>query len=629
MAEICVLTYGQLSDIVRSVVAQKGNDDILLLESTPKSVGENIKIALEQGCSVFVAGSANAAEFNRISRETLIEISVRTVDYALALKKALSIGSNPAFVIYIHGNKLFLDSLEELFNMKIPVIFYENSNDLESSIRNCDYDVIIGASQAVMIAEKNGKKKVLIYPGEFSVQNALNSASKMVDALKRRYKQFEFFRTVTEKSPIGILFVDEEGIIQIFNHAAEKITGVHADMVRGFSAKKKFPNSGVPWQLPEDKYYDNGIWHLNVPVEGSCYKLEYRGKNLGTILYLHRTLSLDENINEPASPDPCNQFKNDATFSCWNFSSYRMNQLVIDSKKIGWTAEVILITGEIGTGKIMLAECLHNYYCGENAPFKILDCAVIPEKQALQYIIGREGNDEKIISRGIFEMAAGGTVAIKNIWQCPKHVQQLLSNVIRKKRLIRLNGYSEINISSRIITIVPKRFYRDLLNMIEHELYYTITTFVLEMPPFRERAEDIPQMFEELLQRFKMLPLSRKSTKTLIPVLQEYSWPGNFYELSNVSKRFALTCDASEKDSPHMQKLMLISCIGEDLLFEDIAAKYGGMDNIKANPDLYSEFIEKLKNIMSFNNDEIASKMGISRSTLWRTNRRCIQNMPS
>lgn len=209
----------------------------------------------------------------------------------------------------------------------------------------------------------------------------------------------------------------------------------------------------------------------------------------------------------------------------------------------------VLIQGESGTGKQVIAETMHHLSLRQNAPFVTLDCGALPESLIESEIFGYEkGAFTGAVARkiGKLEVAKGGTLFLDEIGNLDIGLQAKLLRVLETRQFERLGGTASLQADFRLITatnsnlkeLVEKKEFRS-------DLYYRINVFTLEVPPLRKRLDEIPDLVDYFLKMFNAK--HGKNVKLLSPecsrIFQEYSWPGNIRQLRNVIERAVLLCN--------------------------------------------------------------------------------------
>jgi DNA-binding NtrC family response regulator len=208
----------------------------------------------------------------------------------------------------------------------------------------------------------------------------------------------------------------------------------------------------------------------------------------------------------------------------------------------------VLITGETGTGKELIANLIHHHSRRRGHPFVPVSCAILTETLIEAELFGHERGafTGAIKDRpGRFELAHGGTIFLDDIDDVPQAVQVKLLRVLQNRVVERVGSTRPIDIDVRVIT-GSKRSLRKLVDegKFREDLYYRLNVVSLELPPLRERTEDIPELASHFLDKF--FHDRGERPRALSPVVDRafhaYPWPGNVRELENACERIAQTC---------------------------------------------------------------------------------------
>jgi sigma-54 specific flagellar transcriptional regulator A len=226
-------------------------------------------------------------------------------------------------------------------------------------------------------------------------------------------------------------------------------------------------------------------------------------------------------------------------------SSRRVNEIRRMIEQVAPTEATVLILGESGTGKEVVARNIHYQSVRRQAPFVPINCGAIPQELLESELFGHEkGAFTGAISarQGRFEMAEGGTLFLDEIGDMPLPMQVKLLRVLQEKTFERVGSNKSITTDVRIIAAT----HRDLEEHIKdgnfrEDLFYRLNVFPIEMPPLRERIEDIPMLITELITRIEHEKRgSVRLTPAAVMALCQYKWPGNVRELANLMERLAI-----------------------------------------------------------------------------------------
>ena len=276
----------------------------------------------------------------------------------------------------------------------------------------------------------------------------------------------------------------------------------------------------------------------------------------------------------------------------------------------------ILITGESGTGKGLLADAVHFNSNRSLFPFRSLDCSTIPKDLIESELFGHEkgaftgANSRKT---GKFELADKGTLFLDEIGNLSFDVQAKLLKVLQEKRFERIGGSDVIGVNTRIISASNKNL-KTLVSegKFREDLYYRLNVFPVEIPPLRERREDIPVLINYFLARFNS-EYERDTivTDKAIEFLSVYDWPGNVRELENAIRRMVLISVGGEITDNDVKSIFDHSTLDRKHILPDFNINnQQTLDEVEKNA-----ILDSLK-IYSFNITKTASALGISRKTL-------------
>ena len=220
--------------------------------------------------------------------------------------------------------------------------------------------------------------------------------------------------------------------------------------------------------------------------------------------------------------------------------------------KVAASDSTVLITGETGTGKELVARAIHRRSHRSSKAFVAVNCAAIPRELIASELFGHEkGAFTGALQRrlGRFELANGGTLFLDEVAELSSGTQAALLRVLQERELERVGGRETIHVDVRVIAATN----RDLIDAVGNgtfrpDLFYRLNVFPLEMPSLRDRQQDIPVLVEYFIHRCarKAGKTFRRVNKRALERLQSYPWPGNVRELQNVIERSVIVCDTDE-----------------------------------------------------------------------------------
>jgi len=295
----------------------------------------------------------------------------------------------------------------------------------------------------------------------------------------------------------------------------------------------------------------------------------------------------------------------------------KMKEVFDIIQKVAYTTTTVLIVGESGTGKELVARAIHRAGPRREKPFVAINCASIPAELMESELFGYEkgaftGAYAQTI--GKFEYADGGTLFLDEISTLKPELQAKLLRVIEEKRIQRIGSARSIPVDVRIIAASNM----DLKKMVEEgkfrqDLYFRLNVLPIQLPPLRERKDDIPLLLDYFVKKFN--EKYRRKVKGFSPeaveALKQYQWPGNVRELENLVERLVVLSDGEKTIT--LSDLPVEVLVGKDELEEIPVAELG---LIKAREEFERRLISKVLELTGGNQSETARILKIHRNTL-------------
>lgn len=407
-----------------------------------------------------------------------------------------------------------------------------------------------------------------------------------------------------------IIITDKKSKIVYVNHTYEKMIGISKEMVLGRNLLDIEPNSGNV-EVLKNGYIRMGrslITNLNRRSMGSVYPISEGNDLKGAI----SIFSLDnKNISRNKKTKT-----NEINLKRIIGNSEKFNEIKKIILKVSPSNTPVLITGESGVGKELVAEAIHYTSPRRNHPFISINCAAIPEHLLESELFGYEAgaftgakNTGKI---GRFELANKGTLFLDEIGEMSLEMQTKLLRAIQNKEIERIGGHHPIPVDFRIVSATNK----DLRQMVEdgkfrEDLYYRLNVIPIEVPPLRERKEDIPRLCSYFLNELETGKILSDDT---LNMLINYRWPGNIRQLRNVLEYASIMSNEETIDPDDLP------------LLEKRINKQSDPDFVHITLD---KSLEQLKNCLekkaihyvlkhtNYNKTEASKKLGISRQALY------------
>lgn len=446
------------------------------------------------------------------------------------------------------------------------------------------------------------------------------------------YERIQELNNVMEASFDSLFVTDARGKILRVNDAYTRLTGIPADEILGRTM----------YELVEEGYYDRSAT-VEVIKTGKSVTFTQNiktGKTLlvtGNPIYnkrgeLIQVLTNGRDITELNRLKQEVEHANELTLHYQRelqkiqmetekdfvIGSEVMKEIMSLVMHMGKVDSTVLVQGESGVGKEIIARELHNNSYRKDKPYIRINCAAIPETLLESELFGYEAGAftgaKKEGKMGIFEIASGGTLFLDEIGDISYSLQVKLLRVLQEGEIIRVGGVKAIPVDVRIITSTN----RDLWKMVQNntfreDLYYRLNVVPIYIPPLRERKEEIPMLvayFEKLFNN--QYGLNKRINPLFLDKLMEYDWPGNIRELRNIVERAIVTSpDDDIKDCVFFRsniKNTKVKQVEEEVEITDLKAAVE-----KFEKKILSKAIKKHKS-----SRKVASALGVSQTTIIR-----------
>jgi len=360
----------------------------------------------------------------------------------------------------------------------------------------------------------------------------------------------------------GVFTVDMDWRITSFNRAAEEITGIQrekaigrhcrdvlrADVCENDCTLAATMESGNPIMNKVIHIIDAQGKKRAVAVSTALLK-DGSGEIIGGV-ETFRDMSMIEQLRKQIQ----------GQYSCEDIisQSHKMQNLFTVLPNIAESTTTVLIEGESGTGKELFARAIHNLSFRKDKPFVAVNCASLPDTLLESELFGYKAGaftDAKKDKPGRFALAQGGTIFLDEIGDISSAVQVRLLRVLQEKTYEPVGGVSPVKADVRIITATNKKLDQLVQQgKFRDDLYYRVNVMKLELPPLRDRKEDIPLLVDHFINRFNSLHnkniccITNEVTATLLA----YDYPGNVRELENIIEHCFVLCEGEIIEAKHL-----------------------------------------------------------------------------
>lgn len=612
-----VAPYEGLREMAEQVVQGRGYDIDTFAGDLDRGLGY-ARQALGRGKKIIISRGGTAKVIREILKVPVVEIKVTGYDLLRVLYPFRKTDQRIAVIGYdnvIFGSR----SIAEIIGGEIVYLPIVEEAEIDEAIEKACLaaDIVVGDTLAVRKAREKGLAYRLVKSGEEAVINAIDEAVELCKALEEEVEKRERYMTILNAISEGVMAVNQDEEIIIYNPGAEKLFEKPREEVLGRKASGVIPNTRIPEVLksgtPELARIQNAgravIATNRIPilVEG-----EVKGV-VATFQDITRIQELEEKIRREL-------FKKGFTakrrFEDIVGESALIRKAVSLAREFSKSDSTILILGESGTGKEIFAQSIHNASPRRNGPFVAINCAAIPgnllESELFGYVEGAFTGARKGGKKGLFELAHGGTIFLDEISEMEIRLQARILRVLQEMEVMRIGDDKVIPIDVRIVAATNRSLIREMQKgRFRDDLFYRLNVLRIDIPPLSERREDIIPLAESFLDKYAKK--YRRSPTALSPDFRElllrYSWPGNIRELENVVEKYVLI---GEKELMKKETIEITFSefygqepeSGGDLLLEGSLA------------EIETRIVRRILEEEDFNKSRTASRLGITRVTL-------------
>ena len=564
----------------------------------------------------------------------VVEIQIAGSDLIRALKKAkLHFPSAPVGIIGSDNMLTGIGQVSQALDLCIrPYCLKANTIvEVKSMVDEAEKDgmrVILGGLKSTKYAASRGLKSLLLESGRESIRHAISQAFRIARSNHIEKQKAQTYKTIIDSAYEGIIVVNQANRIIMFNNAARKILGIYIqEGYENIPIDAVLPESGLKTAAKRNGEFFNEVLRFN-NLQLSVNKVDLRldGEIFGAVLTLQDITKIEEMERKIRG----------LVFSSGHTAKYRFNDIIGNSAVIQETKEIarlyakhdsnILLVGETGTGKELFAQSIHNAGARAGQPFVAVNCATLQdnllESELFGYADGAFTGARKGGKKGLFELAHNGSIFLDEISEISTALQARLLRVIQEQEVRRLGHDRIIPINVRVLSS-SNRDLGDLIRegRFRRDLYYRLNVFRINIPPLRERKQDIMLIAKHYIRgSIKENKFINGAEAADEEALKQYDWPGNIRELKNICERYAAYRISFPESSVHPLSSFIDGTKGGWEVRRETSPNQQGIKERMRQSE--SSLITAYLREYGYNRGKVAEKLGISRQTLWRRMKR-------
>ncbi|MBE6907780.1 MAG: AAA family ATPase [Ruminococcaceae bacterium] len=563
--------------------------------------------------------------------QPFVELSISGYDIVQAIARCTEQYHPKKIAICGFFSELYeVEEIARLFHVEAKVYLTKSHTELDATLRsakNSGCEAVIGGYFIAQAAKTLGMHATVIRAGEDNLLHAVNAAISMADSMRAERVRAETYKTIIYASRDGVLFVDDQGVIQVRNHVVRDMLGGNVSLLyRPLSEKLPFLCQTYRRVLKTGQAEQNELHKLGggrLTVACSFSPVIVHQSVSGVVITVSDITVIQELEGQIRRKLSSKGLYAKYTFDDILHKSKVMDETIRIAKRYAATSSNIIIVGETGTGKELFAQSIHNASPRRRGPFVAVNCAALPENllesELFGYVEGAFTGSGKGGKIGLFEQAHNGTIFLDEIGEISLSMQIKLLRVLQEHEIRRLGDDKVVSVSVRVITATNKNL-REMVRqgLFRHDLLYRLDVLRVFLPPLRERAGDAALLFQNQLRQLAQennMP-APQIEKGALAALHGYPFEGNVRELCNLAERVFVRCENNCVACGDVQKALHIEDVPVPRLIPE--KKPGPVISAGGSDAGEEELIRRALEQSGYNRSRAAVLLGCDRTTLWR-----------
>ena len=567
---------------------------------------------------VFITGESIVTTLRKRVTTPIVSVPTNGSDIMNAIVRARNTLGKDKKLFFVCYNAPLQEVtlLSEIMNIDIEQISYDSVFEIEKIIDRLIKEkvkLIVASSLVSLLAERNNIKCIVYYSAK-TYKNTFDQAMNIAIAQRQIKYLSEQYKTISNLTDIGVICCNPNGKITHINKKALNILNLKQSNILNLNIQDLFVHKEV---IDLDKIRDTGLYNKIDIVRGKEVIITVTPVNIsdkisGIVFSFQETEEVSTTEYIIRNKEIKKGFRAKYSFNNIKGNNELFIRNIKKAKAFALNDFTVLIQGETGTGKELIAHAIHNAGSRSSNNFVTINCAALPEALLESELFGYEQGaftgGQKGGKKGIVELAHGGTLFMDEIGELPILFQSKILRFIEEKEIIKIGGTVLIPVDVRIIAATNRNLREEVeKGNFKLDLFQRLSVLRLNTIPLRDRPDDVDQLFRYFLRKLNNgnEVISKPLIKYIMDKLEHYSWPGNIREMKAlVTNVFVLSKD-----------LEMTCSIADEILDNFII--YDNMTNV-FDKTLSKENIARVLLETRYNKNETAKRLGVSRTTLWR-----------
>lgn len=629
---LCISIYPDMTEGITRA-SEEFNVPVDVYEGGIFNNGHLFAQEVQEQYDVIISQAGTAMSIQPLVHVPLVTVNITALDFISAFEQAAHFGGNLALICHESPMVKELSAMARVLRPgRFCIMTYSSKDEFErlvDKMLTMENHVVMGFGGCIRaMAEASGIPYILVQSRSENIRRAVASAKKIIEQHVREKRHARRLQNLINHSREGIISVNSGKAITICNLTAKRMLKLKGVKMLGTEITRPESPSCLRQLYGDGKFVLNGLQQIN----GTSYIVSRIPVIVRTLL--QETVITFQEFSQIQKVEArvraqlhlkglvARYFLHDLFHQ-----SECMRELLSLAQEYACTNAAILIEGETGTGKELIAQSIHNAGPRIDGPFVAINCAALPEPLLESELFGYEEGAftgaKKGGKAGLFELAHNGTIFLDEIGEVSLSMQSRLLRVLQEKEVFRLGGERVISVDVRIVSATNKNLYRLVEEgRFRRDLFFRLNLLPLFIPPLRDRMEDLPLLVAHFMQRngqnYSVVP--PKPSQAALQRLQSYDWPGNVRELVNIVERLCIVY----KEGMDVD-VLLVRLLDDHILMQSRSVDLH-LDNeggaITVPPGSLKEMeaciLQAMLKRAGGNQKRLADMLGISRVTVWK-----------
>lgn len=619
--------WPELAELVREIAAER-KEDVLIYEGV--DAYKNAEASLQsEGVEAVIARGPTVDLLRQTISLPVIPCDPTAFDVLKAFSEAKRFATNIGFIT---SWKLYFDQkiIEDILGISIRISqLCRGKEDIYQAVQwavGQGLAVVVGGTITYEIAPAHNLKCIKLLTSREAIAESFEKAKEAVRVIREKQAETERLRIILDLDRNGIISINEKKIVTLFNSTAEEMTGIIKESIIG-KPIAEFPALNPIADVMEEK--KDVIGEITVlgtnKVVNNRVPILVNDQVVGAVSTYQDITQLQETEANVRKELHKKGFTAKCSIDKLIGKANSFRACIAEAQEYAKKDSTILILGETGCGKGLLAQGIHLASRLAKGPFVSINCSALPENLLESELFGFEEGSFSGARRGgkqgLFELAHNGTIFLDEIAGTSLHMQSRLLKIVQDREVMRVGGEQMIPLNIRIIAASNQDLKKEVAHgKFRADLFYRLNVLSLRLPPLRERKEDIGLLFRHFLA---CMGMTSAEIETLLDArfssdLDNYSWPGNVRELEHFAEKTAALYRGASILVKDRKKTLLNELRESQPDNSDAEFANGVYIPMGTLDEMENEIIRALYRKFYGNKQRVAKQLGISRTTLWK-----------